>query len=140
MPYIKGDRLENKYQAIADNPKQLLLNWGQMTEGLYVLKKKNLSHNDFNSGNVMIDEEGNAAIIDFDSCGVATALDRGDYEFLRSRISTLISISSAINPGAQKFLLSCLNRAKPGQLASLTFMQNCLDHLEEIQKTPISKL
>jgi serine/threonine protein kinase len=136
MPYIQSHSLGDDPQSIFDFGLQL-------AAALQVLAKNGLAHRDL-ARNIMVDEQGRPNIIDFDWCKRKKDPEKdvvSDQEYLRLILKARIQISKEnFEPSAAKFLQSCLDIATEEQLLSLTFMQNCLDHLEEIQKKPISKL
>jgi len=142
MPYIKGKPFFTKKHTIASKAEWIFHFGLQITEALEELAKNGLEHRDLHQNNILIDKKGKPTIIDFDLCAKKKAIDKRirDHERLRAHLGGLISASSDINARAKKFLLRCVDGATPEQLLSPTFMKNCLDHLEEIQRKPTSRL
>jgi len=134
MPFIQ--------QGATSYKAALIFNFGkQLTEAITELAKNGLEHRDLHSKNVLTDLNGKPNIIDFDLCAKKTKPigDREyDYENLRMHLLIQIMAATDIEPNAQTFLVECVSKATEEQLLSPTFMQNCLDHLEEIEIKPSS--
>ncbi len=137
MPYI--DQRDTDLDKAAD----ILDYINQLREAIVELAKNGLEHRDLFRWNILTDKQGRVHVIDFDGCSKkgrgSVFVVRYDHEHLREQFKDLIRDAKNIKPSAVKFLLDCLERATEEQLLSPTFMQNCLDHLEEIQANPQPK-
>jgi serine/threonine protein kinase len=134
MPFIQKGSTSYKVAPIFNFGKKI-------TGAIQELAKNGLEHRDLHSGNILIDPEGNPHVIDFDLCAKKTkpiGLREYDYEQLRKHLIRHIMAATDIEPNAQTFLVECVGKATEEQLLSSTFMQNCLDHLEEIEIKPNS--
>jgi len=142
MPYIQGRSFYAEKNTIASKAERIFHFGVQITEALDELATNGLEHRDLRDFNIMVDKKGVPYIIDFDLCAKKLPVDQRtrDHEQLRRHLKELLRSSSDIKPRAKKFLLRCVDGATPEQLLSPTFMQNCLDHLEEIQRKPTSRL
>jgi len=145
MPYIRGERLRDKKFEIQQNAERIFHIGLLLAEAIQELSANKLEHCDLHDSNILIDENNEPNVIDFDLCAKGPldeeeAPETPDHKHLRDHLLQLVILSPDINQKSKKFLTHCINKATPEQLLSPTFMQNCLDHLEEIQRKPTSRL
>ena len=123
-----------------------------LAEALKELSANNIEHLDLHQNNIIINENKEPVLIDFDLCiknpdqSLLKRINATDRQRLINYLRSLINDSPDIKRGARIFLISCLDKAevldnnpKTAEL-SRTFMQACIDHLSEIKRKPVSRL
>jgi serine/threonine protein kinase len=155
MPYIEGSTLMNEYTEISKEAGQIFRFGLLLCQAVHELSKHKISHNDLHNANILVDKEFNPFIIDFDLANNKSSfVSDSDYGSVRSHLTKMIKDSADFNPKSKEFLLHCLTKCNPwllkgkdrSHLPSLmvSFMQACIDHLNEIKPTPeqppVSKL
>ncbi len=147
MPYVEGNVLKKVGPTIAQKAESLFHFGFLLTDAVKTLADRQIEHGDLDSRNIMVNHNLEPVIIDFDLCTnnkELADLRRVDHRtYLHRELSNLIFESPDINRGWKIFLEKCIEKGKvvanqPATSAKLmrSFMQACLDHLDEIKKNP----
>lgn len=144
MPYIKGKELMETKQKIALKAESIFHFGAVLADALHELSVNGIVHGDLHQGNILVTDNLEPILIDFDLCTTRPSFN--DTHRMFEHLRDLINMSPGMQAGAKCFLISCLNRTvhkllnpNTSQYASQLakpFMQACIDHLSEINPKP----
>lgn len=109
MPYVRGDSIKSKMDKIAERAECIFYVGLRLAEALSEFTRRGVEHGDL-MGNILITDDLEPIIIDFDTLKKISAVSADDYHDLQFHLITLIDNSGDIKPSAKRFLLDYLHR------------------------------